>query len=87
MLAHIAQVSNFSFLRITSCTEIVKEDVHYEVIWEIFSFVLSNVLWTQLHLACLYVVASLNEGGVEHDTKHSFVLKSCMLKDYLYISG
>lgn len=87
LFAHVAQVSNFSFLRIASCAKIVEEDVNYEVIRKIFSFVLSNVFGTQLHLACFDVVAPLNEGGVEHDTEHSLVLKPCMLKDYFYISS
>ena len=66
--------------------EILKEDIDYEMMWQILSIVFSNVFGTQLHFAGLNVVSSLNERCIEHDSKHCLVGKACMLKDYLDIS-
>jgi len=86
-LTLIAQVSDFSFLRTAHVAEVLEEDIDYEVMRQIFSMVFANILRTQLHLACLNVVASLYERCIEHDSKHCFIRKSCMLKDYLYIAA
>ena len=52
--------------RIANLTEVFKVNVDDEVRWYDFAFVLANVLRAQLHLTCLYVVASLNERCIEH---------------------
>ena len=48
-------------------------DVNDKVFRNHSILVFSNVFRAQLHFACLDIVASLNEGCVEHDAEHHFV--------------
>ena len=86
-LACVAQVSYFSLLRVASMAEVVEEDIDDEVVGKILSIVLSNVFWTEFHLAGLDVISSLYERCVEHDSEHCLVGKACMLEDDLDVSA
>jgi hypothetical protein len=67
-------------------TGIVKVDVDYEVRWNDFTLILSNVLRTQLHFTSFDVVSSLNESCVEHDAEHCLVGEACVAEYYLDVS-
>ena len=67
-LACLAQVFNFSLLRIAFEAEVVELNEHLEGVGQLFSAVLPYVLWTQLHLAGSNVVAPLYERCVELDS-------------------
>jgi len=69
--AIFTQVFDFSLVWTALSAEVVEEDVDLELLWQILAIVLANVLRAQLHLACLDVVAVLNEGGVEHNATES----------------
>ena len=68
LLACLAQVFNFSLLRIAFEAEVVELDEHLEGVGQLFATVLPYVLWTQLHLAGSNVVAPLYERCVELDS-------------------
>ena len=61
-------------------------DVDDHVFRDDFVFVFADVFGAQLHLACLDVVASLDERCVEHDSEHHFVRKASVLENDLNIT-
>lgn len=61
-------------------------DVYDEVLRNNLVLVLPNVLWTQLHLASLNVIAPLDEGRVEHDAAQNFVREACVFENYLHVA-
>ena len=71
--AFAAKVVDLGLVGAASVTEVIEVDVDDEVFRDNLILVLANVLWAELHLASLYVVASLDEGRVEHDAEHNFV--------------
>ena len=61
-------------------------DVDDEVLGDDLAFVLTNVLWTELHLASFDVVTPLDERSVEHYPEHRFVREASMLKNNLNVT-
>lgn len=84
--ASIAQVFYFGLIGIAHLAKVLKVDVDYEVTRNNLVLVLSNVFWTQLHLASLDVIAPLDKGGVEHDAAQSFVREAGVLENYLHVT-
>jgi hypothetical protein len=84
--AVLAQVLNFGLVGVAHVTEIFEVDVDDQVFGYYFVFVLSNVLRAQLHLSCLDVVPSLDEGRVKHYAEDDFVGETCVLEEDLDVS-
>mmetsp|Transcript_13354 Transcript_13354/g.16905 ORF Transcript_13354/g.16905 Transcript_13354/m.16905 type:complete len:312 (-) Transcript_13354:178-1113(-) len=85
-LAVVAQVLNLGLVWAAKGAEVVEVDIDDKIGWNDLSLVFANVFWAQLHLACLYVITSLNEGGVEHDAEHGFVRKACVPENDLHVA-
>lgn len=68
LLASLAEILNLSLFRIANVTKVVEKYIYFEVVRQDLSFVLPNVLRTQLHLSCFDVVSLLNKASVEHDS-------------------
>jgi len=85
-LAVIAQVFDLSFVRTAPRANIVEVDIDDEVWRDNFALVFPDVLGTQFHLAGLDVVASLDEGRVEHDAEHDFVGETRVFENYLHVA-
>ena len=60
-------------------------DVHYEVLWNDFVFILANIFWAKLHLSSLNIIASLDESSVKHDSEEFLIGKARMFKNDLYV--
>ena len=80
------QIFDFSLVRVTHCTEVLKVNVDYHVFGNNFVLIFANVFRAQLHLSSLDVITTLNESSVEHDPEHHFVRKSSVLKHNLDIA-
>jgi hypothetical protein len=61
-------------------------DVNYEVFWDYLVLILADVFRTQLHLACLDIITSLDKCRVEHYTTDKLIGKACMLEHDFYIT-
>ena len=85
-LAVIAQVFDLSFVGTAPRANIVEVDIDDEVWRDNFALVFPDVLGTQLHLAGLDVVASLDEGRIEHDAEHDFVGETRVFENYLHVA-
>ena len=83
----IAEILNLCLLRITHIAEVVKENVNQKVMGQVFASIFADVLWRQLHLASLDVVAVLNERCVEHYPKHCLGREPCVPENYLYVTS
>ena len=60
-------------------------DVHYEVLWNDFVFILANIFWTKLHFSSLNVITSLDESSVKHDSEEDLIGEASMFKDDLHV--
>ena len=70
ILTVVAEVDDLSQVRVARVAEVLEEDVDDEVVWN--PLVFSDVFRTQLHLACFDVIASLDEGCIEHESADGF---------------
>ena len=68
-----AEIVNLGLIRTADSAKVFKVYVDDELFRNDLVLVLSDVFRTELHLACLDVVSSLDEGSVEHDPEHDFV--------------
>lgn len=75
-----AKVFNLCLIGVANGAEVFEVDVDDEVFGDDFVFIFANVFGTQLHLAGLDVVASLDEGRVEHDAEDDFVGKASVFE-------
>lgn len=85
-LAFIAQIINLSVIGTTRRAEVVEVDVDDEVRLNDLAFIFADVFRTQLHLACLDIVAALDESSVKHHAEHCLVREASVAKDDLDIS-
>ena len=61
-------------------------DVYDEIGGNYFVFIFAYIFWTELHLASLDVVSSLNEARIEHDPANGFVREASMLEHYFNVA-
>ena len=61
-------------------------DIDDEVFRDNLVFVLTNIFGTQLHLASLDIVSTLDESSIKHDPEHDFIGEASVLEDYLYVT-
>ena len=69
----LAQILNFRFVGVAYIAEVFEMDVDDKVFRDDFVFVLSDVFWAQLHFPRFNIVASLDEGCIEHYAKDELV--------------
>ena len=86
ILTFLTKIFNLCVIRATNLTKVSEVDVDNEVGGNYSAFILANVFRTQLHLACFYVVTSLDEGSIEHHSEHGFVRESSVHKHNLDIA-
>lgn len=81
LLAPGTEVNNLRGLWVTSGTKVVEKDNNLEVIRYDAAFVLSNVLWAELHLARLDVpVTLLDKCCVEHDPENGAIAEAAVFE-------
>ena len=81
-----AKVFNLSLVRAARVAVILKVDVDDEVGRNYFVFIFAYIFGTELHLASLDIVASLDKRRIEHDPAHGLVRKASMLEHYFNIA-
>lgn len=87
LLTGIAQLKDWSLLRIAGLAEVIEENRDTEILGQNAIFVFANVLWRQFHLGRVYeAIVCLDEGRIKHDSKEGLVCDAPVLEDDLDIS-
>jgi hypothetical protein len=72
---------------VTRLAEVFKLNVDFKIDRQNLAFVLAYVFRREFHLACSNVVAVLDEGSVEHDSKHHLVAEPFVDKNNFSITA
>ena len=74
-------------MRVAVRTEIVKENVNFEVLRNHFSLVFADIFWRELHLTSADIVTILDEGSIKHNSAEGVIFEGLVSEFDFYVAS